>query len=60
MRVYCQSPAAGVHARPRIRQNNIADLVNAVDRIEVISTDVFDTLLLRSSRSERSRIMKGE
>jgi hypothetical protein len=40
--------------------NNIADLVNTVDPIEVISTDVFDTLLLRNSRSERSRIMKGE
>jgi hypothetical protein len=46
--------------RPRIRKNNIADLVNAVGRIELISTDVFDTLLLRTSRSERSRIVKGE
>jgi hypothetical protein len=60
MRVYCQSSATAGRARLRMRQNNIADLVNAVDRIEVISTDVFDTLLLRNSRSERSRIMKGE
>ncbi len=60
MRVYCQSSATAGHARLRMRQNNIADLVNAVDRIGVISTDVFDTLLLRNSRSERSRIMKGE
>src|SRR3979490_1136378 len=60
MRVYCQSSATAGRARLRMRQNNMTDLVNAVDRIEVISTDVFDTLLLRSSRSERSRIMKGE
>jgi FMN phosphatase YigB (HAD superfamily) len=60
LRVCCQSPATGVNARPRIRQNNIAVLVNAVDWIELISTDVFDTLLLRGSKSERSRIMKGE
>lgn len=43
-----------------MRRNNLADLVDAVGRIEVISTDVFDTLLLRTSRSERSRILKGE
>ena len=60
MRVYCQSPATEVRARFGMRRNNLADLVNAVDRIEVISTDVFDTLLLRTSRSERSRILKGE
>jgi len=41
-------------------QSNLAELVDAVGRIEVISTDVFDTLLLRTSRSERSRILKGE
>jgi FMN phosphatase YigB (HAD superfamily) len=40
--------------------SKIADLVNAAGRVEVISTDVFDTLLLRSVRSERSRIMRGE
>lgn len=60
MRVYCKSSATGGHARLAMRQNKIADLVNTVDRIEVIFTDVFDTLLLRSFRSERSRIMKGE
>ena len=43
-----------------MRRNNLADLVDAVGRIETISTDVFDTLLLRTSRSERSRILKGE
>jgi len=43
-----------------MRRNNLADLVNRVDRIEVISTDVFDTLLPRTGRPERSRILKGE
>jgi FMN phosphatase YigB (HAD superfamily) len=43
-----------------MKRNSLADLFSAVGRIEVISTDVFDTLLLRTSRSERSRIMKGE
>jgi len=60
MRIYCQSPEAGVRARFGMRRNNLADLVNAADGIEVISTDVFDTLLLRTNRSERSRILKGE
>ena len=41
-------------------QSNLAELADAVGRIEVISTDVFDTLLLRTSRSERSRIQRGE
>jgi hypothetical protein len=41
-------------------QSNLAELADAVGRIELISTDVFDTLLLRTSRSERSRILKGE
>ena len=43
-----------------MRRDNLADLANAVGRIEVISTDVFDTLLLRTNRSERSRILMGE
>jgi hypothetical protein len=43
-----------------MRCDSLAYLANAVDRIEVISTDVFDTLLLRTNRSERSRILKGE
>jgi hypothetical protein len=50
----------GVRARFGMRRNSFADLVDAVGRIEMISTDVFDTLLLRTSRSERSRILKGE
>jgi phosphoglycolate phosphatase-like HAD superfamily hydrolase len=60
MRVYCQSAVTEVNARPPMRKYNIADLVNPADRVALISTDVFDTLLLRNSRSERSRIMKGE
>jgi FMN phosphatase YigB (HAD superfamily) len=40
--------------------SEIADFLEATDRIKVISTDVFDTLLLRNVRSERSRIMMGE
>ncbi len=43
-----------------MQQYKFADLVNIADRIEVISTDVFDTLLLRTSRSEQSRITEGE
>src|ERR1700730_12607445 len=50
----------GVRARFGMRRNSFADLVDAVGRIEMISTDVFDTLLLRTHRSERSRILKGE
>src|ERR1700737_5572398 len=60
MRVYCQSAVTEVNAPPPMRKYNIADLVNPADRIALISTDVFDTLLLRNSRSERSRIMKAE
>src|ERR1700737_3909669 len=60
MRVYCQSAVTEVNAPPPMRKNNIADLVNPAARIPLISTDVFDTLLLRNSRSERSRIMKAE
>jgi FMN phosphatase YigB (HAD superfamily) len=43
-----------------MRRNSLAESVHAVGQIDVISTDVFDTLLLRTRRSERSRIMKGE
>ncbi|MCK1404969.1 HAD family hydrolase [Bradyrhizobium sp. 76] len=38
----------------------LAVLVNRTDNLEAISTDVFDTLLLRNSRSERARIVMGE
>jgi FMN phosphatase YigB (HAD superfamily) len=41
-------------------RSNLAKLADAVGRVEVISTDVFDTLLLRTRRSERSRILKAE
>jgi hypothetical protein len=37
-----------------MRRNNLADLVSEVDWIEVISADVFDTLLPRTGRPERS------
>jgi FMN phosphatase YigB (HAD superfamily) len=37
-----------------------ADLLGSIGQTDLISTDVFDTLLLRTSRSERSRIFHGE
>ncbi|WP_213769819.1 HAD family hydrolase [Bradyrhizobium sp. dw_78] len=43
-----------------MKQSSLAELVSAAGPIDVISTDVFDTLLLRTGRSERSRIAKGE
>jgi hypothetical protein len=43
-----------------MQKHPIADLVNRVHNLEAISTDIFDTLLLRNSRSERSRIIIGE
>jgi FMN phosphatase YigB (HAD superfamily) len=39
---------------------DLEDLPSSLDGIKVISTDVFDTLLLRNGRSERSRIMEAE
>ncbi|MDB5875662.1 MAG: hydrolase [Ramlibacter sp.] len=39
---------------------NPSDLMSCAGRVAVISTDVFDTLLIRTSRSERTRIFKGE
>lgn len=36
------------------------DLYSPVSKIELISTDVFDTLLLRRRKSERSRIVAAE
>jgi FMN phosphatase YigB (HAD superfamily) len=41
-------------------RSNLAQLADRVGRIKVISTDVFDTLLLRTTRSERSRFLNGE
>jgi FMN phosphatase YigB (HAD superfamily) len=46
--------------KPRMKSRKITDVINAAGRISVISTDVFDTLLLRNRRAERSRIMLGE
>lgn len=40
--------------------NRNADLLSAIGQADLISTDVFDTLLLRTYRSERSRILLGE
>jgi FMN phosphatase YigB (HAD superfamily) len=39
---------------------SLQDLDRPPDGIRVISTDVFDTLLLRTGRSERARIRRGE
>jgi FMN phosphatase YigB (HAD superfamily) len=43
-----------------MKANLSSDLLGAISRAELISTDVFDTLLLRTYRSERSRIFHGE
>jgi FMN phosphatase YigB (HAD superfamily) len=43
-----------------VRYNCMADLLRVGEEIELISTDVFDTLLLRRFRSERSRVIEGE
>ncbi|HVX75132.1 MAG TPA: HAD family hydrolase [Bradyrhizobium sp.] len=43
-----------------MRANRSADFLGAIGQADLISTDVFDTLLLRTSSSERSRILKGE
>src|ERR1700761_216735 len=43
-----------------MRKNRDSDFSEAFGRAELISTDVFDTLLLRTCRSERSRILRGE
>lgn len=40
--------------------NHNSELLGAIDQADLISTDVFDTLLLRTYRSERSRILRGE
>ncbi len=55
----CKSLASLVRAL-RMRNSKLAHLENEIGQIEVISTDVFDTLLLRTMRSERSRIVIGE
>ncbi|WP_132411894.1 hydrolase [Neorhizobium sp. S3-V5DH] len=41
-------------------QQNLDCLQRALGHIDLISTDVFDTLLLRLPRSQRSRIIEGE
>jgi hypothetical protein len=43
-----------------LKANRNADFLGAIGQADLISTDVFDTLLLRTYRSERSRISKGE
>ena len=47
-------------SRTRFKYDCMVDLLRAGEGIELISTDVFDTLLLRRFRSERSRIIEGE
>jgi FMN phosphatase YigB (HAD superfamily) len=39
---------------------SLDDLYNSMGEIKLISTDVFDTLLLRRGKSQRSRIAAGE
>lgn len=41
-------------------RRNLEALIAPCDGIKLVSTDVFDTLLLRRGRSERSRILEGE
>ncbi|MBW9118016.1 hydrolase [Rhizobium cauense] len=43
-----------------LRQSLDHLLQGPLDGIDLISTDVFDTLLLRQPRSQRSRVMEGE
>ncbi|MDQ0562019.1 FMN phosphatase YigB (HAD superfamily) [Rhizobium mesoamericanum] len=45
---------------PVLRQNLDDLLQRPLDGIDLISTDVFDTLLLRQPRSQRSRVMQAE
>jgi FMN phosphatase YigB (HAD superfamily) len=39
---------------------SLDDLLRLPESVKLISTDVFDTLLLRNGRSERARIRRGE
>jgi len=43
-----------------VAQRRLHDLYTSMDDIALISTDIFDTLLLRGRRSERSRIVMAE
>ncbi|MDI7862979.1 hydrolase [Rhizobiaceae bacterium n13] len=43
-----------------LRQSLDQLIHSPLDGIDLISTDVFDTLLLRQPRSQRSRVMQGE
>lgn len=47
-------------ARPMIRRDSLERLIALTGQLSLISTDVFDTLLLRNSRSEPDRIARGE
>jgi FMN phosphatase YigB (HAD superfamily) len=42
------------------RMTALSNLIARVGQVEVVSSDVFDTLLLRTLKSERSRILQGE
>ena len=46
--------------RARVSYNSMVELLRVGEEIALISTDVFDTLLLRRFGSERSRIIEGE
>jgi FMN phosphatase YigB (HAD superfamily) len=43
-----------------MRINHRSDFLGTIGQADLISADVFDTLLLRTLRSERSRILRGE
>ncbi|EUB99546.1 hypothetical protein PMI07_005827 [Rhizobium sp. CF080] len=43
-----------------MRRWSLRDLRGSIDHIDLITTDVFDTLLLRKFKSQRSRLVIGE
>src|ERR1700753_4017122 len=55
-----QKTSARVSCVCAMKANRNTNFVGSSGQTDLISTDVFDTLLLRTSRSERSRILYGE
>ena len=58
--VQYQLATARGRPRARVSYNSMVELLRVGEEIALISTDVFDTLLLRRFGSERSRIIEGE
>ena len=58
--VQYQLATAWGRPRARVSYNSMVELLRVGEGMELISTDVFDTLLLRRFGSERSRIIEGE